>query len=262
MNWVTLSKSRHMDLGVTRNRNYLIYKESPLVHICAFELQNAAASVPLVFANDNGIIRFVGVLGLQPGENLFVDPAGNWKLDFIPAKFQVYPFRLAQFDDGKGALVFLEENNILVKEGDRDNLFSENGEESDTLRNYINLLANVAKSDVIVSDACKLINEFGLLEPFSIPPRPEKNTEKPNLGAILKLSVPNFEKLSDCQFLKLRSTRALDIVFAHLFSLRRFSTLYKMISLVAQNEVALKDLGKKIFENDLDDLNFDFERLE
>ena len=107
----------------------MIYKDSPLVHICAFELQNAAASVPLVFANDNGIIRFTGVLGLQPTENLFVDPAGNWKLDFIPAKFQVYPFRLAQFDDGNGALVF-EENNILVKEGDRDNLFNENGEEN------------------------------------------------------------------------------------------------------------------------------------
>ena len=35
-----------------------------------------------------------------------------------------------------------------------------------------------------------------------------------------------------------------------------------MISLVAQNEVALRDLGKKIFENELADLNFDFERLE
>ena len=56
---------------------------------------------------------------------------------------------------------------------------------TDTLRNYINLLANVAKSDVVVSDACKLINEFGLLEPFNILPRPERNTEKPNLGQFL-----------------------------------------------------------------------------
>jgi len=262
MNWTPLSKRKHTDLGVTRNRNYTIFRDSPLVHICAFELQNAAASVPLVFANDNGNIRFVGVLGLKPAENLFVDASGNWKLDFMPAKFQVYPFRLAQFDDGNVALLFLEGNNVLVNEGERDNLFSENGEQSDILRYYINLLANVAKSDVIVSGACKLLNEFGLLEPFNILARPERNVEKPELGAILKLNVPNFEKLSDSQFLKLRSTRALDIIFAHLFSLRRFSTLYKLVSLAEENEVALKDLGQKIFENEFANLNFDFEKLE
>lgn len=262
MNWIPLSKSKHMDLGLTRNRNYFIYKKSQLVHICAFELQNAAASMPLVFADDKGVTRFVGVLGLQRDENLFVDSAGNWKLDFIPAKLQVYPFRLAKFDDGNGALLFLEENNILVKEGDRDKLFSENGEESEILRNYISLLANIAKSDVIVSEACRLINEFGLLEPFNIQPRVERNVEKPRLGAILKLNTLNFEKLSDSQFLRLRSTRALDIIFAHLFSLRRFSSLYKLLSLETENQMALKALGQKIFENDYSTLNFDFEKLE
>mgnify|MGYP002144979420 CR=1 FL=1 len=64
------------------------------------EFANAALSFPIIFVGDEKTP--VAALGLNAGENLFIDAEGAYDTGvYIPAYIRRYPFVFSRSDDGK-----------------------------------------------------------------------------------------------------------------------------------------------------------------
>ena len=65
MDWVPLSKNLFLDKGLTQKPNYTFIKNELMIPIFGFELADAVAYLPLVFARRNQSMRLYGLMGLE-----------------------------------------------------------------------------------------------------------------------------------------------------------------------------------------------------
>lgn len=89
-----LEKDKHANFGVKPVEKPFTFMENQhFLPLTAPEFGSAAASYPIIFAGDDR--SPIGVMGIRPGENLFVDD-GLFNQDYyIPAFARRYPFVLA-----------------------------------------------------------------------------------------------------------------------------------------------------------------------
>jgi hypothetical protein len=91
-----LDPGRHGALRVGDGRNYDFAAKSNTIPLGAVEFMAAARHYPIIFAGDDEI-QPVAMMGLRPGENLFVNARGMWKEGcYIPAILRRAPFVLMQ----------------------------------------------------------------------------------------------------------------------------------------------------------------------
>src|SRR5689334_16161317 len=73
-------------------------RHSHALPITFAEMPQVARDYPIVFIKpaDGAALRAIALLGLKPGENLFVDARGRWRDDvYRPAYLRRYPFCMA-----------------------------------------------------------------------------------------------------------------------------------------------------------------------
>ena len=257
MSWVVLSKREHRHKALRREVDFSFAKQQLLVQICSFELLQAVTSVPVVFVNEGEAMRLCGVMGLEREKNLLVNPSGQWDLKFIPAALQCFPFRLGDTEKGSKVLLFNEKSGLIVDEDDGIPLFDESGNESEALKNCAGLLLRVAKSNAFTNQICETLEQLDLFEPLNITIK-KTNSSTINLEGLFKINVDKLNSLASEEFLKLRKYNALEVIYGHLFSLTCFSFLVKRMELREKADASLKDLGTKIFEEDTQELDFNF----
>lgn len=256
MKWVLLNKSEHSEKGLVRKRNFSFARKMLLLQLSTFELEVAVNSIPVVFSDVNGKFKVFGLFGIERGQNLFVDPDGNWLAGFVPACLQVFPFRIGTLQGQKHVLTFLEDSDLIVSREVGEPLFNDKGGHSDIVRKLLEQLTKIENSNQLIEIACSMMSEFNLLEDLKI------SIQKPDgkvteLSGLKKINLENFNKLEDSKLIELRKVRGLEIIFAHLFSTQNFAKLAKVMSARQANEASLRDLGGKIFLDDEADLNFD-----
>ncbi|MEA2755625.1 MAG: hypothetical protein QOJ54_1914 [Aliidongia sp.] len=88
-----IDPARHAGLKLDRaGRNYRFAEGVSAVPLTLQEFAAAAANYPIVFS-DGPEPMPLAVLGYRPGENLFIEPDGNWTPGFhIPWYVRCYPF--------------------------------------------------------------------------------------------------------------------------------------------------------------------------
>jgi hypothetical protein len=254
MNWVPISKIKHLNKGLIREPNYLFAKGDLLVPVSHFELPEAVAVCPLLFGHSEDQVRLFSVMGLEKGENLFVHENGSWVTSFVPAYFRSHPFALGVLDEEKGTILINEESELIVDRRDGRPFFNEDGTEGEILKERIRLLTHLKTSKTYIEKACALLLEFDLLEPFD-KIFENKESKSVKFDGLLSIKVPEFRALGDDKFLKLKATLGIDLVYAHLYSIRRFPFLLSLMKNRRSNKSSLKDLGKDIFgspENEID----------
>lgn len=99
---VTLA--RHAARRWHRYGHYGFAATTACVPLAAAELAKAALSLPLAFIETEGEWTLAAVLGLLPGQNLYIAPNGNWIASYVPAAFRSYPFRVGWNEAGQAAL--------------------------------------------------------------------------------------------------------------------------------------------------------------
>ena len=258
MNWTILSKDNHFDLALSRQPNYLFAKKEIIVPICSFELQTAVGIFPLIFVRREGQLEFCALLGLERENNLFVDNRGAWAVKLRPALLEAFPFRIGKLKDGKNAVLFSKGSDLFVERNHGIPLFSEDRKESETLKKYIHLLGQIEASNALLQKACGLIEEFGLLETFAI--KFDKKHHQPSvLEGLLKINNTAFEELEEQKFRELRASRALELIYAHFYSLPNVEKILRLASLRDNSQNQLKNLGEKIFDDGQKDLEINFD---
>lgn len=104
------------------------------------------------------------------------------------------------------------------------------------------------------------MDDFGLIEPFKA--GFEKLHGKIiNFSGLMCLNEAAFRELEEYKFLELRKTVAIEIAYAHFYSMSCFSFLLKLLQTRERSESDLKVLGLDIFGSEGDELDLSFTNL-
>ena len=243
-------------MAVTDRPDYSFVKGEILISLCNFELPAAVLLFPIVFFGAGKDLNLYAMVGIEKGQNLFVDHAGHWATQFIPSILKTYPFRLGTWSDGKNILLVDEKSSLFVSKENGNPLFDEDGIETQVVKKYTRLLEQMNKSYTSSRSALSILEEYELLEPFSL--KIESTAKKTiNMSGLSRISSEKLYSLEQEKFLELRKTRALELIYAHLFSMNNLPRLVKLWELKKKSEEGLKDIGAKIFDEE--ELNFNFD---
>ena len=129
---VLLDANKHSALSLKQNGGYGFARAANVMMINAVEFAVAARHYPIVFAGGDNPAPVV-VLGMRPGQNLFVQQDGSWQRGaYVPAYARRFPFIFAESQDKSKLGLCIDEGSDLLVESDVRPLFS-NGERTKVL---------------------------------------------------------------------------------------------------------------------------------
>jgi hypothetical protein len=225
---VPLSRERHGDLYVKPVEGYGFARETNSLFIAAIEFPRVMREYPIVFGQTGEQSVFpVVLLGLKSNQNLFVDGAGAWTGDYIPAYVRRYPFILAAGGNGGSFTVCVDESYPGFnrnKEGQR--LFDEGGGESELLKRSVEFLKEYQTHIQLTNRFCEKLKELDLLEPMQANIE-LKSGEKVSMRGFSCVTRDRLKKLDAGVLAELVKSDHMELICAHLLSLNNLDALLK-----------------------------------
>jgi len=200
-------------------------KNTHLCSVVLHEFPTASASYPIVFIKKQDSAKFypVVLLGLQPGENMFVNEEGAWNASaYVPAAFRRYPFGLAR-DAAGDLMVCFDEGSTCFDTEKGAPLFTAEGETSEGLKRVQIFLMEMYNSELLAEKFTKKLQELELLVPANLDVNTPNGVQRFD-GAFL-IDENKLTKLSDEQFLSLREHGFLAAIYAQMISLIQIKNL-------------------------------------
>jgi len=160
---VVLDKKAHSNLKVNPMRDLNFARGNAFIPVIANEVAVIGDNFPIVFtAEDNPILVALVSLG---GDSLAINHDGKWITSYIPSFIRKYPFAIASTEGNPNQKVILiDEESDLVSTTEGSELFLEDGNQSDILKNAINFLTNHENQTIITKNVAKAISDSGILE--------------------------------------------------------------------------------------------------
>lgn len=222
---VPINQERHAKKKIKQVEGFGFASNFHIAYVTMHEFVRAAAIYPIVFIEDKSKDEFrpVALMGLDAGENLFVDADGKWQASYIPAIMRRYPFALSSEGPEGRYLVCIDEESELVSDTEGSPLFNEKGEPTEVIENVKRYLSELQQMDVLTRDFCKFLAAHNLFVPLNMRVR-ESDTMK-NISGCYVVNEERLNNLSDELFLEVRNKRYLAPVFAQLTSLSQIERL-------------------------------------
>ena len=256
-NIVPITKSGFLDRKWLTLDNYSFAAEYATATLALGELSQAMRSLPLGFVKYDGYFTLVSILGLQQGENLFVNKKGYWITAYKPAVLRSYPFSLISGDKDQMLLAF-DEDSLSKSNTTPDNSFyGETGEITDELSKIMSFLTEVHNSYSKTVQLCEMINNFGLLDKWDISIKRGEN--EVNIEGIYKVNEDKLHSLNGDQLKDLQRVSALGLIYGHIFSGSNINLLERLANLKDKASTSKKDNIENVeqmFSYDEDDLDF------
>ena len=220
-----LSASAHGDLKVTENNNDVSFaRESNSIMLTAVEFAQAAHHYPVVFGSKELEAVPFAVTGHTGSENIFVGDDGKWREGvYIPAYVRRYPFILIENPADTSVVLAVDPTSPMISKDEGKPLF-ENGEGSDVAKGIMNLCVAYHREYLKTKVICKQIDETGILIDRSAEVTLPDGT-KTRVTGFRVVDEKAFNALSDEDFLKLRKSGALTLIYCHLWSMRSWKNL-------------------------------------
>lgn len=254
-----VSKTRHASKFWHRVTNLGFAAQTNAVPVSGGELARATLSFPLAFVAKGDQQTLVAMLGLAPGQNLFVGPKGQWVGDYIPATLRGYPFQLAR-NEQQGLTLVVDETSGLVSDGPDGVPFfdAESSEPHPDTKTLFSFLEAQHRGLSSAAVAVAAIKAAGLMEPWPLTVQTDQGSR--TIEGVSRISEERLRALPIEDLDKLRHAGGLVVAYAQLFSvqnLRRLQLLAQMASRSAQPKPA----HDTTFLPELDDEKFDWDAL-
>jgi len=222
---VPVNKVRHAHKRIKQIQGYGFAADFHIASVMVHEFARAAATYPVVFLEDKAQDGFrpVALLGLDAGENLFVDADGKWQASYVPAIIRRYPFALAGAGEEGKFTVCIDEGSPLVSDTEGVPLFDEQGEPTEAIENVKRYLGELQQMDAFTRGFCAWLSEHNLFIPLNMRVRQAEQVK--NITGCYVINEERLNNLSDERFLQLREKRYLPAAFAHLMSLAQIERL-------------------------------------
>lgn len=196
------------------------------VSIMVHEFARAASVYPIVFLEDfaDDGFRPVVLLGLEPGDNLFLSADGRWQASYIPAIIRRYPFALARLEeDADRFTVCLDEAADCVGVEVGEALFDAIGEPTRIVDHVKRYLGEMQQMDVYTRQFCRFLGRHNLFRPLDM--QIHYRGRARTVSGCHVINEERLTTLSDPLFLELRDRRFLAPVFSQILSLGQIERL-------------------------------------
>ncbi len=206
-----------------RHSTYHFSAQDAVAPLVAQELPKAHISLPVAFIKVDDTFTPVAVQGLQPGQNLFVAPDGRWLAGYTPALYRVYPFRLANTEDGQQVLC-VDEDSGLVGDGPEGELFfNEDGTPSPAVADVLTFLTQLEAQRQATKSNCAALQQHDLIQPWPIKIQTGEG-EQP-IDGLFRIDEAALNALPADAFIELRDTGALIVAYCQLLSMQHLPAL-------------------------------------
>lgn len=223
---VALERHRHKKVRNTTQFDYA--SRFHIAYVTMHEFARAAATYPIVFLEDkpNDGFRPVVLMGLNPGENLFVSADGVWNASYIPAMIRRYPFALSKSGQEGRFVVCVDEGSSLVSDTEGAALFDEQGQPTQVIENVKRYLAELQQMDQVTQEFTRFLQSQNLLTPLNM--RVNLSTQARNITGCYVINEERLNSFSDALFKEVRTKRYLPSIYAHLMSLPQIERLVQL----------------------------------
>lgn len=223
---VPITLEKHKDLKVLPINSFDFAKNVHIASIMAHEFSRIAPIYPIVFIEDPQTDQFkpVAMLGLEPGENLFVNDESKWEASYIPAIIRRYPFALAKIDEtGDKYTVCIDEDSQFVNTKEGESLFNEDGTPTEVIENVKKYLTQLHQMDHFTSEFSKFLKEHNLFNQLNMKVR--IGTEIKNISGAYVVNEERLNNLSNDIFISMRGSKYIPVIYSHLSSLSQIERL-------------------------------------
>lgn len=222
---VPFDRDRHRCRGVAPHAARFAARLG-FVYLDAIEFIRASRTLPIVFARDAAGELVPGAhTGIEPGRNLCVDSAGDWRQDvYCPAYVRRYPFYFAKvLDDSEEIrqLVCVDEAGLTSAS---THLLDEQGQATSAWESIESLLHESAEAKAQTAAFCTGLRELDLIEEFAAEFRPATGDPR-RIGGLLRVSEDRLRNLEPGVLADLLHKGWLARIYAHLFSLENYGAL-------------------------------------
>jgi len=225
---VPVNNERHARKKVKPSSDFRFASGFHIAYVTTHEFARAASIYPVVFLEDkqNDSYRPVVLLGLDAGENLFVDAQGQWAGSYIPAIIRRYPFALVKASDADQYIVCVDEGSALLNDTEGAALFDEAGQPTQVIENVKRYLGELQQMDQITGEFVTFLVQNNLLTPLNM--RVSAADQVRNITGCYAINEERLNNFSDAKFLEVRQKGYLPAMYAHLISLSQIERLVSL----------------------------------
>jgi hypothetical protein len=225
-NPVALNSKTHLNLRIKPTDDGLKFSgKTNSVLLAGIEFPEACKHLPIVFTKAGGNrVLPVALLGFREAENLFVDSAGRWKGEYVPAYIRRYPFVLARGDAGQEFTVCIDESYPGFGADDGQALFDAKGEPTDHLKGVLSFLKDyqqqIERTDVFLQTLVAFDLLMDVAANVTLP-----GGERFSLSGLMMVDERKLQALPDEKVMRLFRSGELAWVYSHLISIGNFARL-------------------------------------
>ncbi len=228
-NAVPVSSNQHLNTSVKAGSDYSFAKQINSVPLAAAEFEFSAGEYAIVFAGEATSIMPFAMLGLRDQENLYVGASGEWLGKYIPAFLRRYPFVFSTTGNDTFTLCIDESYDGVNQDGRGERLFDSLGERTQYLQNVLNFLQTDQAQYQATRKFIQTLADLQLFDPmeaqFTLP-----SGQMMKLGGFKVINRERLRQLDGEKLSELARTGGLDLIYAHLHSLRNFTPIVERIN--------------------------------
>ena len=222
---VPVSHARHGTWSLEVGTDYAFCRNINSVPLMAAEFASAALEYAVVFGGTGDAVMPVTVLGVRADENLYVTKEGGWQAKYIPAFVRRYPFVFFSRDDSKTFTLCIDEAFPGFNQNGRgERLFGDDGKPTPYVENVLKFLGQYQREFQRTQAFCKKLKDLNLLEPMQAQIKLGSG-ERMALGGFSVVDRARLNTLSGNVLAQLVQSDELELIYAHLVSMRNFATL-------------------------------------
>lgn len=237
-NIVPIRKDQHQKLKIANTRNIAHVDGQHIIPVSAAEYSQSSASFPVVFVKipDSERFRSVGMLGLEAGENLFLQD-DKWSALSMPQSISMVPFSLGIDPDKENTLTAcIDLDSEFVGEDLDIALFEEDGKESEMLTNAEQALGRLYDNERMTESFIKELQENDLLQELELNIALSTG-EKKKLVGIFTVNESKIKSLSDDKVLDFHKRGLFVPIYSMLGSLSQVNHLVQLRNRSSENIV-------------------------
>ena len=222
---VPVNKERHATKKIRVASDFRFASKFHIAYITTHEFARAASIYPVLFLEDQGKDEFrpVVLMGLDAGENLFVDAKGQWGASYIPAIVRRYPFALSKAAEEDRYIVCIDESSELLSDTEGAAMFDEQGNPTQVIENVKRYLGELQQMDQVTHEFTRFLVQNNLLTPLNM--RVNTADQARNITGCYVINEERLNNFSDQKFLEVRAKGYLPAIYAHLISLAQIERL-------------------------------------
>ncbi len=163
---VPLNRETHRDLKLRAEvEGYRFARNVISVPVVGVEFPAVSREYPILFTGAGGENLPVAMVGLRPGENLYIEADNRWsESTYVPAFVRRYPFVFAKSGSDDRLTVCVDDSSVKLGSESGTPLFDESGNESQLLKQTLAFLQDFQAHIERTRKFVIRLDELGLLK--------------------------------------------------------------------------------------------------